>query len=74
MALQQDIVTVTLNPALDLATVASDIRPGPKLRCGAPRLDPGGGGINVSRAIRTLGGRACRWWRSKVRPGRPCRI
>lgn len=53
---QQDIVTVTLNPALDLATYASDIRPGPKLRCSAPRVDPGGGGINVSRAIRTLGG------------------
>ncbi|WP_253949142.1 1-phosphofructokinase family hexose kinase [Mangrovicoccus sp. HB161399] len=53
---QSDIVTVTLNPALDLATSASDIRPGPKLRCTAPRQDPGGGGINVSRAIRTLGG------------------
>ncbi len=53
---QSDIVTVTLNPALDIATSASDIRPGPKLRCTAPRQDPGGGGINVSRAIRTLGG------------------
>lgn len=53
---QQDIVTVTLNPALDLATFASDVRPGPKLRCDAPRVDPGGGGINVSRAIRTFGG------------------
>lgn len=53
---QRDIVTVTLNPALDLATSATDIRPGPKLRCAEPRMDPGGGGINVSRAARTLGG------------------
>lgn len=53
---QRDIVTVTLNPALDLATSATDIRPGPKLRCAPPQSDPGGGGINVSRAIRILGG------------------
>lgn len=50
------ILTVTLNPALDLATHVGDVIPGHKLRCTAPRLDPGGGGINVSRAIRRLGG------------------
>ena len=55
---QADIVTVTLNPALDLATSATDIKPGPKLRCTEPRADPGGGGINVSRVIRTLGGQS----------------
>ena len=27
-----------------------------KLRCEAPAFDPGGGGINVSRAIRIMGG------------------
>jgi hypothetical protein len=26
------------------------------LRCSAPRFEPGGGGINVSRAIKKLGG------------------
>ncbi|NDW53020.1 PfkB family carbohydrate kinase [Aliiroseovarius sp. PrR006] len=31
---------------------------GPKLYCQAPRLDPGGGGVNVARAILKLGGRA----------------
>ena len=51
------IMTVTLNPALDLATSAEAVRPGPKLRCGEPRADPGGGGINVARVIRRLGGR-----------------
>jgi 6-phosphofructokinase 2 len=50
------ILTVTLNPALDLATHVGQVIPGHKLRCAAPRLDPGGGGINVSRAIRRLGG------------------
>jgi 6-phosphofructokinase 2 len=30
--------------------------PGPKLRCDAPRVDPGGGGINVSRLVQRLGG------------------
>lgn len=52
------ILTVTLNPSLDLATSAATVRPGPKLRCEAPRTDPGGGGINVARAIHILGGDA----------------
>lgn len=50
------IFTVTLNPALDISTSAESVRPGRKLRCEAPRTDPGGGGINVSRVIRRLGG------------------
>ena len=50
------ILTVTLNPALDLTTTVASVRPLRKLRCTAPRLDPGGGGINVSRAIKELGG------------------
>jgi 6-phosphofructokinase 2 len=52
------ILTLTLNPALDLATSAEAVRPDTKLRCGPPRVDPGGGGINVARAIRLLGGDA----------------
>ena len=50
------IVTVTLNPALDVSTATEAVAPGRKLRCEAPRIDPGGGGINVSRVIRRLGG------------------
>lgn len=50
------IVTVTLNPALDLSTSVPEVAPGRKLRCAAPNEDPGGGGVNVSRAIRFLGG------------------
>ncbi|HVY50724.1 MAG TPA: 1-phosphofructokinase family hexose kinase [Devosia sp.] len=50
------VLTITLNPALDLTTSVAGMVPLRKLRCAAPRFDPGGGGINVSRAIRELGG------------------
>ncbi len=52
------ILTVTLNPALDLSTATRSVTPGPKLRCEVPRYDPGGGGINISRAIDRLGGKS----------------
>ncbi len=50
------IWTVTMNPALDYETSVPVIRSRSKLRCSAPMLNPGGGGINVSRAIRRIGG------------------
>lgn len=50
------IVTLTLNPALDLTTRTARVEPTTKLRCDVPRWDPGGGGINVARVILTLGG------------------
>jgi len=50
------ILTITLNPALDISTSVHEVIPGPKLRCAVPQVDPGGGGINVSRAIAALGG------------------
>jgi 6-phosphofructokinase 2 len=53
---QAPILTLTLNPALDMATEVHEIIPGHKLRCTEPQLDPGGGGLNVSRAIKSLGG------------------
>lgn len=52
------IVTLTMNPALDIATSIDRIVPDRKLRCATPRYDPGGGGINVTRAIHALGGDA----------------
>jgi 6-phosphofructokinase 2 len=52
------IVTLTMNPALDVATETETIVPAHKLRCGEPRYDPGGGGINVARAVHWLGGDA----------------
>lgn len=50
------ILTITLNPAIDMTTAVSTLTPGIKLRCEEPRLDPGGGGINISRVIKELGG------------------
>ncbi|TGE21056.1 1-phosphofructokinase family hexose kinase [Hymenobacter metallicola] len=49
------IVTLTLNPTVDKSTTADQIIPDQKLRCAPPKFEPGGGGINVSRALRRLG-------------------
>lgn len=50
------IVTVTMNPAVDKSAAVEHVERDTKLRCGAVRRDPGGGGINVSRAVSRLGG------------------
>jgi 6-phosphofructokinase 2 len=52
------IVTLTMNPAVDESTTVPYVLPDRKLRCQAPTYEPGGGGINVARAIRKLGGDA----------------
>ncbi len=51
-----DIVTLTPNPAIDLSTAVDRIIPILKMRCSAPRRDPGGGGINVARVVKRFGG------------------
>lgn len=51
-----DIVTLTVNPALDKSTHLRGLVPEQKIRCETPRYDAGGGGINVSKAISKLGG------------------
>ena len=58
------IVTLTMNPALDSATTTDRVEPTHKLRCSIPRYDPGGGGINVARAVHALGGDAVAIFRS----------
>lgn len=50
------VVTLTVNPAVDKSANVADVVPDRKLRCSTPQHEPGGGGINVSRAIRKLGG------------------
>lgn len=52
------IATLTLNPALDKNTYVDKLQPEKKLRCEEPEYEPGGGGINVSRAIAEMGGRS----------------
>ncbi len=56
--MRTDILTITLNPTVDFATSAPKVYPDHKLRCSEPHIDPGGGGINVARAVRLLGGTA----------------
>ena len=51
----QPILTLTLNPALDISTGVGKVRPGEKLRCAAPVYNAGGGGLNVTRALHRLG-------------------
>ncbi len=52
---QRSIVTLTMNPALDITTGADVVRHTDKIRCGEARYDAGGGGINVARFARALG-------------------
>lgn len=59
---QQPIVTLTLNPALDMSFAVNRVVPEWKLRCEDVRREPGGGGINVAHAIGNLGGRAVAVW------------
>jgi len=50
------IVTLTMNPSVDASSRVDHVVPDNKLRCQEPSFEPGGGGINVSRAIKRLGG------------------
>jgi 6-phosphofructokinase 2 len=50
-----DIVTITINPAVDIFVSASRVEPTRKMRTSAPKRDPGGGGINVARVAFRLG-------------------
>lgn len=52
----KSIVTLTPNPTIDINTSVEQVVSNRKLRCGTPEYKPGGGGINVSRAIKRLGG------------------
>ncbi|RDI06944.1 1-phosphofructokinase family hexose kinase [Flavobacterium sp. AG291] len=49
------ILSITLNPAVDKSSTANHIQPEKKIRCSQPVYEPGGGGINVSRALLRLG-------------------
>jgi len=55
----ESILTITMNPAVDISTRIERVVPERKLRCQTPSYEPGGGGINVARAVHKLGG-TCR--------------
>lgn len=54
-ATQPAIVTLTMNPALDVTATVDRVRPTSKIRCHRARHDPGGGGVNVARTAHVLG-------------------
>ncbi len=49
------VLTVTVNPALDVSMVVDHLVPDHKIRAHDPHREAGGGGVNVSRALRRLG-------------------
>lgn len=51
----KNILTITLNPTVDKSTTVDNIKPEKKLRCTAPKFEPGGGGVNVSRGLARFG-------------------
>lgn len=49
------VLTVTVNPALDVSATVEYLVPDHKLETIDHRRDPGGGGVNVSRVLQRLG-------------------
>ena len=52
------ILTLTFSPCIDKSSATTALIPEKKLSCSMPKMEPGGGGINVARAIQRLGGSA----------------
>ena len=50
-----NIVTLTMNPAIDTSVSVESIVKDHKMRCVKTRRDPGGGGINVARTLKRFG-------------------
>ncbi|MBL7751561.1 MAG: 1-phosphofructokinase family hexose kinase [Chitinophagaceae bacterium] len=48
------VLTVTLNPCIDKSSTVEKMKPESKLRCTEVVNEPGGGGINVSKALQKL--------------------
>ncbi|GMN11738.1 6-phosphofructokinase II [Croceitalea sp. MTPC9] len=54
----KNIITLTVNPAVDKSASVAGIKPDSKLRCSTPIFEAGGGGINVSKVLGELGGKS----------------
>lgn len=52
----KSIYTLTLSPAIDKSTYVDHVVAEHKLRCAEAKFEAGGGGINVSRALKKVGG------------------
>ncbi len=49
------VLTITMNPALDVSTAVDEVRHTSKLRCESMQRRAGGGGVNVARELHHLG-------------------
>ncbi|MBU1998345.1 MAG: 1-phosphofructokinase family hexose kinase [Candidatus Omnitrophota bacterium] len=52
------IISITMNPSIDKSAGVERVIVERKLYCKMPIYEPGGGGVNVSRAIKKLGGKS----------------
>ncbi|MEJ0011793.1 MAG: 1-phosphofructokinase family hexose kinase [Bauldia sp.] len=52
------IVTLSLNPAIDVSSETDRVLPTHKIRTSNEEYEPGGGGVNVARVVVELGGQA----------------
>lgn len=68
------VVTLTVNPAIDKNTQVDRVVPEKKLRCEQSSREPGGGGLNVSRAIQRLGGTSTVLYTAGGPPGEILRL
>lgn len=50
-----EVLTLTLNPCVDVSTATAQVQATHKLRCSEPWRTPGGGGVNVARYLTRLG-------------------
>jgi 6-phosphofructokinase 2 len=64
------IATLTMNPAIDKSSAVTQVVAEWKLKCEPPEYEPGGGGINVSRAIQKLGGESAAFYAAGGLAGR----
>ena len=63
------IVTISINPAIDKSSSVAHVVAERKLYCKRPQFEPGGGGVNVSRAIKKLGGESTLLYSTGGLPG-----
>ncbi|EJL70582.1 1-phosphofructokinase family hexose kinase [Chryseobacterium populi] len=68
--MDKTILTITLNPSVDKSSSVLSIIPEKKLRCNFPKYEAGGGGVNVSRALKRLGISSDTFFTSGGRTGR----
>jgi 6-phosphofructokinase 2 len=65
-----NILTITMNPALDVSTAVEEVHHTSKLRCEPMHRRAGGGGVNVARELHRLGADALAFYTAGHATGR----